>query len=518
MDKLFIGKGNHEHSILLNQVNRHGLISGATGTGKTVTLKVLAEGLSDAGVPCILADVKGDLATLSKAGSLNDKIQERLSTIGISDFTCHAYPVTMWDVYGKKGIPFRVTVSEMGPLLLANILGLNETQAGILTIVFKVADENGLLLIDLKDLKQVMLYVGEHAKEISQTYGNVSTQSLSAISRKLLTLEDAGGNLFFGEPAIAISDLMQTDTNGMGMINILQADQLITNPLVYAMLLLYLLSEIYETFPEVGDLDKPKLVFFFDEAHTLFNNAPKILKDKIIQIVRLVRSKGVGIFFITQNPLDIPEDVSSQLANRIIHQLRAYSPKELQAINAVANSFRQDGSLAIKEELIGLKTGQAIVSFPDEAGAPQVADKVLIMPPHSSFAPLSEADYQSLVQSSPLYAKYKETIDRESAYEVLLARIAQDKLDQERQALLQQQEAEWRQKEKEHAAALQKLEKEQEAERKRKEREAERVSKASSRRKKSYLDKGIDSMLGTITRSIGREIARGLLGSITRRK
>ncbi|RLK63497.1 DUF853 family protein [Atopobacter sp. AH10] len=518
MDKILMGKGTKEQSILLNKVNRHGLIAGATGTGKTISLKVLVEGLSDAGIPSILADVKGDLANLSQAGSSNDKIAERLKSIGVEDFDFHAYPVTMWDVYGQKGIPFRVTVSEMGPLMLANILDLNDTQTGVLTIVFKVADENGLLLIDLKDLRQMILYATEHSKEISQTYGNVSSQSLAAISRKLLTLEDAGGDLFFGEPAIEINDLLRQDSTGKGTVNILQADKLIANPLIYSMLLLYLLSEIYENFPEVGDLDQPKLVFFFDEAHTLFNNTPSLLQDKIIQIVRLVRSKGVGVFFITQNPLDIPEDVSSQLANRIIHQLRAYSPKELKAINAVANTFRQDGTLDIKEELIGLKTGQAIVSFPDETGAPQVADKTTIMPPHSSFTALTDAEYASLISSSPLYTKYKTTIDRESAYEVLLKRIEQDKLAQEQAALLEKQEAEWKQREKEANAAKEKWEKEQAAERKRQEKELERQQKVSNRRKKSYLDKGIDSMLGTITRSIGREIARGLLGSIMKRK
>ena len=342
MDKILIGKGNTGNYILLNKMNRHGLISGATGTGKTVTLKVLVEGLSDAGVPTILADVKGDLANLSMAGEMNDQLNSRLEELGISDFVFKNYPVNMWDIYGEKGIPLRVTVSEMGPLMLANILELNDTQTGVLTIIFKVADNEGLLLIDLKDLKQVINFVGENRDEISKTYGNVASQSLSAISRKLLFIEDGGGNLFFSEPAIEINDLIKTDTSGKGVVNILNATKLISNPLLYSMLLLYLLSEIYENFPEVGDLEKPKLVFFFDEAHLLFNNTPKVLQDKIIQVVRLVRSKGVGVFFITQNPLDVPESVSSQLSNRIVHQLRAYSPKELKAINAVADTFRHD--------------------------------------------------------------------------------------------------------------------------------------------------------------------------------
>ena len=495
MDKILIGKGKSENCILLNKVNRHGLISGATGTGKTVTLKVLTEGLSDAGVPTILADVKGDLANISKSGEMNDKLQDRLNELGISNFEFKNYPVSMWDIYGEKGIPLRVTVSEMGPLMLSNILDLNDTQMGVLNIIFKVADSEGLLLIDLKDLKQVINYVNDNRDEVSKNYGNVASQSLSAISRKLLFIEDAGGDLFFGEPAIDINDLVRTDATGKGLVNILNANKLISNPLLYSMLLLYLLSEIYENFPEVGDLDKPKLVFFFDEAHLLFNNTPSILKDKIVQVVRLVRSKGVGVFFITQNPLDVPEEVSSQLSNRIVHQLRAYSPKELKAINAVADSFRQDDSMNLKEEIINLRTGEAIVSFADESGAPSLADKALILPPHSSFVTLKDAEYRNLVESSNLYLKYKDMVDRESAYEVLLKRIEREKIQEEREK-----------QEEERLKEIERREKELEKERK------------SSRKQKSYIDKGIDSMLGTITRSIGREIARGLLGSMKKRR
>ncbi|MFR7760602.1 MAG: helicase HerA-like domain-containing protein [Peptoniphilus grossensis] len=495
MDKILIGKGKSENCILLNKVNRHGLISGATGTGKTVTLKVLTEGLSDAGVPTILADVKGDLANISMSGEMNDKLQDRLYELGISNFEFKNYPVSMWDIYGEKGIPLRVTVSEMGPLMLSNILDLNDTQMGVLNIIFKVADSEGLLLIDLKDLKQVINFVNDNRDEVSKNYGNVASQSLSAISRKLLFIEDAGGDLFFGEPAIDINDLVRTDASGKGLVNILNANKLISNPLLYSMLLLYLLSEIYENFPEVGDLDKPKLVFFFDEAHLLFNNTPSILKDKIVQVVRLVRSKGVGVFFITQNPLDVPEEVSSQLSNRIVHQLRAYSPKELKAINAVADSFRQDDSMNLKEEIINLRTGEAIVSFADESGAPTVADRALILPPHSSFVTLSDAEYRNLVESSNLYSKYKNMVDRESAYEVLLKRIEREKIQEEREKL-----------EEERLKEIERRENELEKERK------------SSRKQKSYIDKGIDSMLGTITRSIGREIARGLLGSMKKRR
>ncbi|MDU5086992.1 MAG: helicase HerA-like domain-containing protein [Anaerococcus vaginalis] len=495
MDKILIGNGNTENYILLNKINRHGLISGATGTGKTVTLKVLTEGLSDAGVPTILADVKGDLANISKPGKMNDKLNSRLEELGISNFDFKNYPVNMWDIYGEKGIPLRVTVSEMGPLMLANILDLNDTQAGVLNIIFKVADSEGLLLIDLKDLKQMINFVGENRDEISRTYGNVASQSLSAISRKLLFIEDAGGDLFFGEPAIDIGDFIRRDPSGKGVVNILNATKLISNPLLYSMLLLYLLSEIYENFPELGDLDKPKLVFFFDEAHLLFNNTPKVLQDKIIQVVRLVRSKGVGVFFITQNPLDILESVSSQLSNRIVHQLRAYSPKELKAINAVADTFRQDESMDIKEEIINLRTGEALVSFADESGAPTVADKALILPPHSSFSTLTDEEYRALVNSSPLYTKYKEAIDRQSAYEILLERIEREKLEAEKEKIDAERQ------------------KELDAQKK----EFEKAQK-SNRRQKTYFDKGIDSMLGTITRTIGREIARGLLGSIKKRR
>ena len=496
MEKILIGKGKSENSILLNKVNRHGLISGATGTGKTVTLKVLTEGLSDAGVPTILADVKGDLANISKPGEINDKLQERLNELGISNFEFKNYPVNMWDVYGEKGIPLRVTVSEMGPLMLSKILDLNDTQMGVLNIIFKVADSEGLLLIDLKDLKQVINFVNDNRDEISKNYGNVASQSLSAISRKLLFIEDAGGDLFFGEPAIDINDLVRTDASGRGIVNILNASKLISNPLLYSMLLLYLLSEIYENFSEVGDLDKPKLVFFFDEAHLLFNNTPSVLKDKIIQVVRLVRSKGVGVFFITQNPLDVPEEVSSQLSNRIVHQLRAYSPKELKAINAVANTFRQDDSMDLKEEIINLRTGEAIVSFADESGAPTLADKALILSPHSSFATLNDSEYRNLVESSNIYSKYKNSVDRESAYEVLIKRIENEKIQEERE----------------------KLEEEKRKEMEKREKELEKERKSSSHKQKSYIDKGIDSMLGTITRSIGREIARGILGSMKKRR
>ncbi|WP_019138238.1 helicase HerA-like domain-containing protein [Peptoniphilus timonensis] len=488
MDKILIGKGKNENYILLNKINRHGLISGATGTGKTVTLKVLTEALSDAGVPTILADVKGDLANISKAGKINEKLQERLNFLGLADFEFKNYPVNLWDIYGEKGIPLRVTVSEMGPLMLSNILGLNDTQSGVLNIIFKVADSEGLLLIDLKDLKELINYVSENRDEISKTYGNVASQSLSAISRKLLYVEDAGGELFFGEPALNINDLLRTDATGKGFVNIINANKLISNPLLYSMLLLYLLSEIYETFPEVGDLDKPKLVFFFDEAHLLFNNTPNILKEKIIQVVRLIRSKGVGVFFITQDPLDIPEEVSSQLSNRIIHQLRAFSPKELKTIKTVADTFRQDDSIDLKEAIINLRTGEAIVSFADESGAPTVADKSMILAPHSSFDALSDLEYRNLVETSDLYNKYKDVYDRESAYEILKERFEREKIAKEREEELAKREKELEKERKQHA------------------------------NKKSYVDKGIDSMLGTITRSIGREIARGILGSIKKKR
>lgn len=497
MDKILIGKGKEENYLLLDKLNRHGLISGATGSGKTVTLKVIAENLSNFGIPSILADVKGDLANISKEGSMNDNIKKRLDAIDVDDFDFMSFPVTMWDIYDEGGLPLRVTISEMGPLMLSNIMGLNDTQSGVLNIVFKVADKNGLLLIDLKDLKQVINFVNDNRADISREFGNVSSQSLGAISRKLLYIEDNGGDLLFGEPAIDINDFLRSDENGKGVVNILKADKLISNPLLYSMLLLYLLSEIYETFPEVGDLDKPKLVFFFDEAHLLFKDTPKVLHDKIIQIVRLIRSKGVGIFFITQNPLDIPEEVSSQLSNRIIHQLRAYSPKELKAINAISDTFRQDGTFDIKDELISLRTGEAIVSFADESGAPTMADKSIIMPPRSSFSSLSEDEYTSLIENSKLYTKYKDPIDRESAYEILTAKIEKDKGNEEGDF------DSWRSKKNASKGSTDK---------------ESSQKKTSSRKKKSNLDKGIDSMLSTFSRSIGREIARGILGSLKKKR
>lgn len=492
MDRILMGKGSYDNYILLNKFNRHGFISGATGTGKTVTLKLLAEGLSDAGVPSILADVKGDLTNMAKVGENNEKIASRLKSLEINNFEFKKYPVNIWDIYQEKGIPLRVTISEMGPLMLSNILDLNDTQAGVLNIIFKYADDQGLLLLDLKDLKELISFIADNNKEISINYGNVSSQSLGAISRKLLYIEEAGGDLLFAEPAIDINDLLKIDSDGRAFVNILRSERLVLNPLLYSMLLLYLLSEIYENFPEVGDLEKAKLVFFFDEAHLLFNNAPKILKDKIIQIVRLVRSKGVGVFFITQNPLDLPEEVSSQCANRVVHQLRAYSPKELKAVNAVADTFRQDGSIDVRKELIELKTGQAIVSFLNDDGSPGIADKATILPPRSSFDKLTESEYEELVNNSPLYSKYKDLIDRESAYELLHAKFEREKADHAR-------EEEYRIKEEELA---------------RREKELSKNSASSSRRRKSYIDKGVDSIFGTITRSIGREIARGLLGSL----
>lgn len=447
MTTMTIAKGNQPIALQLGMLNRHGLIAGATGTGKTVTLKVLAEQLSLAGVPVFLADIKGDLSNLTKAGEVTDKLAARLATIGVSDYQPQAFPVRMWDVFGQNGQPLRTTISELGPMMLSRLLNLNDTQTGVLNIVFKIADEKGWLLIDLKDLQAILKEVGDHASDYSSHYGNMTKQSIGAIQRSLLTLEQEGAHQFFGEPALDVADLMQLDVaSGYGAINILSATKLFQSPTLYTTFLLWLLSELYELLPEVGDVDKPKMVFFFDEAHLLFKDAPKVFLEKVEQIVRLIRSKGVGIFFVTQNPLDLPETVLAQLGNRIQHALRAY-----------------------------------------------------IMPPKSSFAVLSEIESQQLVQSSPFASKYSQSIDRDSAYEKLAAKVLEDnRLAQEAIATAQ--------REKEAKEAI----------------KAQAATKKASRRsvgrpRKTVVEKATDAFISTTVRTIGRELVRGLLGSLRKR-
>jgi DNA helicase HerA-like ATPase len=406
--------------------NRHGLIAGATGTGKTVTLQTLAEQFSAIGVPVFMADVKGDLSGMAmKAGDGNRKVAERVQELKLSDWKPTAFPVTFWDVFGEQGHPVRTTVSEMGPLLLSRILNLNETQEGVLTAVFKIADDNGLLLLDLKDLRAALQYVGDSAAQVKTQYGNISTASVGAIQRGLLTLQSQGGEKFFGEPALALDDLIQTDSEGRGMVNILASDKLLANPRVYSTLLLWLLSELFENLPEMGDPEKPKLVFFFDEAHLLFNEAPKALLEKIEQVVRLVRSKGVGVYFISQNPLDIPDTVLGQLGNRVQHALRAFTPRDQQAVKAAAMTFRQNPALKVEEVITELGVGEALVSFLDEKGRPIVVERAFIVPPRSRIGPASKEERCKVMESSLVAGHYEASVDRESAYEKLKARAGE---------------------------------------------------------------------------------------------
>jgi len=403
--------------------NRHGLITGATGTGKTVTLQTLAENFSKIGVPVFMADVKGDLTGISQAGKIGDKMAGILKERGIDLPTPTACPSTLWDVFGDLGHPVRATISDMGPLLLGRMLNLNDTQAGVLNIVFKIADDNGMLLLDLKDLRAMLQYVGDNGSEFTTKYGNVSAASVGAIQRGLLQIESQGAGKFFGEPMLNLSDFMQT-TNGQGVINILTADKLMNAPRLYATFLLWMLSELFEQLPEVGDLDQPKLVFFFDEAHLLFNEAPKVLVERIELVVRLVRSKGVGVYFVTQNPLDIPDSVLAQLGNRVQHALRAFTPRDQKAVKATAQTMRQKPGLDIETAITELAVGEALVSLLDAKGRPSVTERVYVLPPGSQIGPITPEQRQALLQNSPVAGVYEKAQDRESAYEKLQGRAA----------------------------------------------------------------------------------------------
>lgn len=421
-ERIVLGKAQTEVALLTRMANRHGMIAGATGTGKTVTLKVLAEGLSAAGVPVFMADVKGDLAGFAFKGIKQEKLQERIERLGLPAPDFCAFPVVFWDVFGKEGHPVRATVSDMGPLLFSRLLNLNETQSGVLSLVFKIADDNGLLLLDLKDLRAMLQNVGENAKEFTTEYGNISAASIGAIQRGLLVLEEQGGDKFFGEPALDIEDLIQTDSSGKGVVNILAAATLLQFPKLYTTFLLWLLSELYERLPEVGDLEKPKLAFFFDEAHLIFDEAPKILLEKIEQVVRLIRSKGVGVYFISQSPLDIPDSVLGQLGNRVQHALRAYTEKDQKSVRATAQNFRSNGKLDIEKAITELAVGEALVSFLDEKGAPNPVERAWILAPRSRMGAISEEERSSIIKRSLLFGHYEELIDRESAYEILKKR------------------------------------------------------------------------------------------------
>ena len=425
-EPLLLAKNDAQEIFLLPQMaNRHGLITGATGTGKTVTLQTLAESFSRIGVPVFLSDIKGDLSGLAKAGGGNAKITARVAQLNLDSYTNRAYPVTFWDVFGEMGHPLRATISDMGPLMIGRMLNLNEVQQGVLALVFKIADDCGLLLLDMKDLRAMVQSVGDNAADFTTEYGNISTASIGAIQRGLLQIEMQGGEKLFGEPMLNIEDLMQTDGNGYGMINILAADKLMTSPKVYSTMLLWLLAELFEHLPEAGDLAKPRLVFFFDEAHLLFNDAPAVLLDKIEQVVRLIRSKGVGVYFITQNPADVPDKTLGQLGNRVQHALRAFSPRDQKAVKAAAETMRDNPALDEAAIITELGVGEALVSCLDEKGTPGIVERALIVPPQAQIGPITDAERKAIMQNSPLAGHYENVIDRESAYEILKGRTVE---------------------------------------------------------------------------------------------
>lgn len=484
IDSILIGKGESLQYLLPSFGNRHGLITGATGTGKTVTLQILAEGFSQIGVPVFLADVKGDLAGLSQPITPHPKIDERLETIGIEEFTPTAWPVVFWDLFGNSGHPIRTTISEMGPLLLSALLELNDTQEGILHIAFRIADEQGLLLLDLEDLRALLRFVADNAKLFSKQYGNISSASVAAIQRRLLVLDEQGAEHFFGEPALELADIQRVDFSGKGVINVLAADKLIHKPRLYATFLLWLLSELFEELPEVGDPEKPRMVFFFDEAHLLFSNAPRALLEKVEQVVRLIRSKGVGVFFVTQNPLDVPDTVLGQLGNRFQHAMRAYTPREQKAIRVAAQTFRSNPNLDTEKAFTQMGVGEALVSTLQPKGIPSMVDRTLIRPPTSRIGPITDQERQDVRSRSPVGSRYDETLDRESAAEMLQERAEK--------AAQKAQQAE--------ATAEKEQSKTQPAKRR------------STRQ--SPTEAAVKSFLRSMSTTLGREIMRGILGVI----
>ncbi len=474
---MLIGKSEKELYLLPQMANRHGLIAGATGTGKTITLQVITENLSRNGVPVFMADVKGDLSGISQPGEEKPKILDRLKKMEIADHNFQGYPVTFWDIYGEEGHSVRTTISEMGPLLLSRLLNLNDTQTGTLSLVFKIADDNGLLLLDMKDLRSMLQYAGDNATVFTTEYGSISKASIGAIQRGLLTLENEGGDRLFGEPAINLDDMIQVDDKGYGMINILASSKLINSPKAYATFLLWLLSELFEQLPELGDPEKPKIAFFFDEAHLLFEDAPKALEDKIEQVVRLIRSKGVGVFFISQNPMDIPEDILGQLGNRVQHALRAFTPKDQKAVKAAAQTFRENPKINVEKVITELGVGEALISFLDQKGSPSIVERALVCPPQSQIGPIDSDKRQTIIKNSVLYGHYEKTIDRESAYELLKSRA-----------------------EVASKAAEELPEKEE--------------PKKRGRKKDTIMETVIKSAVRSMGSSMGRQIVRGVLGSI----
>ena len=495
--------------------NRHGLIAGATGTGKTVTLKVLAESFSEMGVPVFLADIKGDVSGMILPGEDSEGFQKRIKNkLGLDmEWKFAGYPVRFWDVYGKMGLPVRTTISDMGPELLSRLLELNDTQSGVMNIVFRVADAQGLLLLDFKDLRSMVQYVGDHAAEIKMEYGNVSSQSIGAIQRALLRLEDQGGNIFFGEPALDIKDWFATDNDGRGVINLLHCTELFQNPLLYSTFLLWMLSELYEMMPEAGDLNKPKMVFFFDEAHLIFKDAPRSLLDKVEQIVRLIRSKGIGIYFITQQPADIPDSVLAQLGNKLQHALRAYTPKERKGLKAAAQAFRPNPDLNAEAALGELGTGEVLVSLLDEEGVPTMVQRAYVMPPRSYLGTCSDEVRRQAIQETPLHTKYAKAIDRESAYEILQKRA--------QQAAAAEAESEYEDEESEQNSGSLRDEIRRNAPRTSTRSTSGRTTSSRSTRTAkeppSVIEKVATSALQTFGRTIASSLARGILGSLLKK-
>jgi len=507
--RIYIGRSEEEKVYIYPKMaNRHGLIAGATGTGKTITLKVLAESFSDCGVPVFFADVKGDLAAMCNVGTASESLQKRIDKLGLEadGFEYRSYPTCFWDVYGEYGMPLRTTISEMGPLLLGRIMGLNDTQTDVLTVVFKVADDENLLLIDTKDLRAMLQYVAENAEEYSIKYGNIAKQSVAAITRSLVALEAEGGDLFFGEPALDIKDWIRTDNTGKGVIEVLDCRKLIQNPTMYATFLLWMMSELFETLPEAGDLDKPRMIFFFDEAHLLFDDAPKSLKSKIEQVVKLIRSKGVGIYFVTQKPSDVPEGVLSQLGNKIQHALRAYTPAEQKAVKAAAQSYRANPAFDTYNTLLELGTGEALISVLDEDGVPTVVQRCTILPPQSQMGALDDAARQREIQNNNLYIRYAESVDRDSAYEFLLRHATQ--MAEEKQKAAEEAAAE-KARQKEEAAAEKARLKEEEAAQK----AAQKAAEAKSKAAKKAVSSVASTAAGTIGREVGNTIGKTVGGS-----
>lgn len=510
-NKIWIGKSDKRVYLEPKMANRHGLVAGATGTGKTITLKVLAESFSDLGVPVFIADIKGDLASIAIPGTDNPNIQERIKRFDIDNFTYKGFPVQFWDLYGEGGIPVRTTVSEMGPLMMARILDLNDTQTGVLNIVFRVADARGLLLLDLKDLKAMVQYVGENAKEFTLDYGNVTSQSIGAILRSMMTLEDQGGEFFFGEPELDFNDWIKISSDGRGYINVLHCAKLFLNPLLYSTFLLWMLSELFENLPEEGDLEKPKMVFFFDEAHLLFRDTPRALLDKIELVIRLIRSKGVGVYFVTQNPMDVPDEILAQLGNRIQHALRAYTPAERKKVVTAAETFRENPAFDTAEAITELGTGEALISCLEGKGIPSVVERAFILPPQSQFGTIDDMLRNQIIVSSPIYRKYYKEIDRESAYEIIREKTEQ-KLQEQLQDIQRHEEEKRLQLE---AKEQEKRRKSETKEREKQERELERAKKKASS-KLTPMDRVANSAMSAIGREVGRSLIRGILGGLKR--